>query len=136
MSGATDTDLRLSRSFLRFSTSNWNKPQTGWTVRARQDADAEDDTVTIMHTVTGADYETNGVTAGDVTVTIDDDEMVSTGVDLSLNRTSVDEDASFTGMVLTGRLNGIPRDEPTSVAVSVGSSDDGGGGGYRLCGRG
>ena len=123
ISGTTDTDLTLSRSFLSFSSSNWNAPQTV-TVTARQDADADDDTVTIVHGVSGADYEAHGVTAGDVSVTVDDDDVISTGVELSLNRTSVDEDAGFTGLVLTGRLNGIPRDEPTTVAVSVGASDD------------
>ncbi len=123
ISGTTGTDLRRSRSFLSFRTSNWNEPQSV-TVTARQDEDVEDDTVTLVHAVTGADYEANGVTADAVTVTIDDDDVVSTGVELSLNRTSIGEGASFTGVVVTGRLNGVPRDEPTSVALSVGAADD------------
>ena len=47
ISGTTGTDLRRSRSFLSFRTSNWNEPQTV-TVTARQDEDAEDDTVTLV----------------------------------------------------------------------------------------
>ncbi len=123
ISGTTGTDLRRSRSFLSFRTSNWNEPQTV-TVTARQDEDAEDDTVTIVHAVSGADYEANGVTADAVSVTIDDDDRVSTGVDLSVSHTSFDEDASFTGVVVTGTLNGIARAEPTTLTLSVGASED------------
>ena len=123
ISGTTGTDLRRSRSFLSFRTSNWNEPQTV-TVTARQDEDAEDDTVTISHAVSGADYEANGVTVDAVSVTIDDDDRVSTGVDLSVSHTSFDEDASFTGVVVTGTLNGIARAEPTTLTLSVGASED------------
>ena len=123
ISGTTGTDLRRSRSFLSFRTSNWNEPQTV-TVTARQDEDAEDDTVTISHAVSGADYEANGVTVDAVSVTIDDDDRVSTGVDLSVSHRSFDEDASFTGVIVTGTLNGIARAEPTTVTVSVGASED------------
>ena len=119
ISGTTGTDLRRSRSFLSFRTSNWNEPQTV-TVTARQDDDAEDDTVTISHAVSGADYGANGVTGDAVTVTIDDDDRVSTGVDLSVSHTSFDEDASFTGVVVTGTLNGIARAEPTDLTLSGG----------------
>ena len=123
ISGTTGTDLRRSRSFLSFRTSNWNEPQTV-TVTARQDEDAEDDTVTISHAVSGADYEANGVTVDAVSVTIDDDDRVSTGVDLSVSHRSFEEDASFTGVIVTGTLNGIARAEPTTVTVSVGASED------------
>ncbi|WP_428098668.1 putative Ig domain-containing protein [Candidatus Rariloculus sp.] len=123
ISGTTGTDLRRSRTVLSFRTSNWNEPQTV-TVTARQDEDAEDDTVTISHAVSGADYEANGVTADAVSVTIDDDDRVSTGVDLSVSHTSFDEDASFTGVVVTGTLNGIARAEPTTLTLSVGASED------------
>ena len=123
ISGTTGTDLRRSRSFLSFRTSNWNEPQTV-TVTARQDDDTDDDTITISHAVFGADYGANGVTADAVTVSIDDDDVVSTGVELSLNPGSIEEGAGFSGLVLTGRLNGVPRDEPTNVTVSVGASDD------------
>ena len=123
ISGTTGTDLRRSRTVLSFRTSNWNEPQTV-TVTARQDEDAEDDTVTIVHAVTGADYGANGVTADAVSVTIDDDDVVSTGVDLSVSPASIEEGASFTGVVVTGRLNGVIRAEATTVIMSVGASDD------------
>ena len=123
ISGTTGTDLRQSRKGLSFGTSKWNEPQTV-TVTARQDEDAEDDTVTILHAVSGADYGANGVTADAVSVTIDDDDTVSTGVDLSVSPASIEEGANFTGIVVTGRLNGVTRAEPTTVAVSVGAPDD------------
>ena len=123
ISGTTGTDLRQSRKGLSFGTSKWNEPQTV-TVTARQDEDAEDDTVTILHAVSGADYGANGVTADAVSVTIDDDDTVSTGVDLSVSPASIEEGASFTGVAVTGRLNGVTRAELTTVAVSVGAPDD------------
>ena len=131
LSGTTDTDLRQNRTTLSFFTFNWDRPQTV-TVSARQDDDTEDDIVTISHAVSGADYGANGVTADDVTVTIDDDDSVSPGVELTANRTSIGESAGFTGIVVTGTLNGAPRAETTTIVVTVGAEGGHGDRGRRL----
>ena len=47
---------------LTFTPSNWDTAQTV-TVSAAQDSDAENDTATVAHTVSGADYGVNNVTA-------------------------------------------------------------------------
>ena len=123
ISDPSGTDLQRSRGLIWFNRTNWNQAQTV-TVTARQDDDAEDDTVTLSHAVSGADYGVNGVTADSVSVTIDDDDLVSTGVALSVNTPAVDEDASVTDVIVTGTLNGVARAEPTILTVSVGASDD------------
>ena len=123
IAGHADTDLTLDNTSLRFTASDWSRPQSV-TVSAGQDSDAENDTATLTHSVTGADYGANRVTAESVSVTIDDDDVESRGVQLSLGRTSIDEGAGNTDVVVAAKLIGAPRDEPTPVAVSVGAQDD------------
>ena len=69
----TDTmdDIRVDKTALEFMIADWNTAQTV-TVSAAADDDAQDDTGTIDHGVTGADYETNNVTAASVEVKVND----------------------------------------------------------------
>ena len=84
------TDVTFSPSPLTFTTGNWSTAQTV-TVQTAQDADALNDTATLAHAVSGADYGT--VTAASVTVTVRDDETVSTGVVLTVNPSRLSEGA-------------------------------------------
>ena len=114
-----DADVTVS-SALTFTATDWDQPQTV-TVSAAQDVDAANDTAAIGHSVSGADYGANSATADDVPVTVDDDE---TALTLTVNPTAVDEDASGISVTVTGTLDGVPRDAPTTLTVSVGVSDD------------
>ena len=89
------SEVTVSPSPLTFTASTWAQAQTV-TVSAGQDADAAADTATIGHAVSGGDYGVNSVTAGDIAVTVDDDETVSTQVTLTVNPASVLEDAGAT----------------------------------------
>ena len=100
------------------------------TVSAGQDADAAADPATIGHAVSGGDYGVNSVTAGDIAVTVDDDETVSTEVTLTVDPAAVDEGDSATTVTVTGTLNGGTRAAATAVTVSVGVPVDGDGGGH------
>ena len=60
----------------------------------------------VSHAVSGGDYGT--VTASDVSVTVTDDETVSTGVVLSVDPSTVSEDAGATVVTVTGTLNHAP----------------------------
>ena len=64
-----NTDVTAEPAALTFTTSNWTSAQTV-TVSAIQDADMDDDTATVTHTVSG--YGTV-VTAASVTVTVSED---------------------------------------------------------------
>ncbi len=75
---ATSDDAAAARvnggasAVLRFTAGNWTVPQTV-TVTARDDADMDDESVSIAHTVSGPAAWT-GVTAPSVSVSVSDDE--------------------------------------------------------------
>ena len=93
---------------LMFTTRNWQTPQPV-RVTTTPDTDANNETATITHTVTGGDYGDNGVRAASVAVTVTDDESPSTTVTLSVNLDEVTEGASRT-VTVTGELDGAPRE--------------------------
>ena len=116
--GAGDTDVTVSLSPLTFTATNWDEAQTV-TVSAGLDADAENDTATIGHTIAGADYGANGVTADDVTVMVTDDGTASTQVTLAVDPTAVGEGDGATTVTVTGTLDHAVRTEDTEVTVTV-----------------
>ena len=109
------TDVTFSPTPLTFTTGNWSTAQTV-TVQTAQDADALNDTATLSHAVSGADYGT--VTAASVTVTVRDDETVST-----VNPSRLSEGAGATEITITASLNQAPRNVAT-LSLSVGESGD------------
>ena len=113
-----ETAVLVSPTPLRFTPSNWQTPQLV-TVMTTPDADADELTATITHTVTDGDYGANTVTAADVTVTVTDDESLSTAVTLRVSPEEVSEGAGNTQVTVTGELNGAPRTADTVVTVTV-----------------
>ena len=65
--GAKDADITVSGP-VTFTPQDWSSPQTV-TVTAAADDNRLHGSATVVHTVTGADYEENGVTAPSVPVT-------------------------------------------------------------------
>ena len=78
----------VSPRALTFTPDNWNTPQRV-AVTGVQDDDTTDETVTVSHAVSGADYD--GVPAGAVTVTVADDD--TQGLTIAPAEVSVDEGA-------------------------------------------
>ena len=73
MSGQSGTDLTLTGltgNTLTFTTSNWDTAQTV-TVKAGQDDDGSDDSVTLTHAAAGGNY---AGTKADLTVTVTDND--------------------------------------------------------------
>ncbi len=68
-----DSDVRVSPASLSFTADTWHVAQTV-TVRAGEDTDETDDEAEVRHTVTGADYGANGVTAATVQVRVQDND--------------------------------------------------------------
>ena len=66
-----DHAASVAPTVIRFTPANWMTPRT-FTVTGERDADTDDETVTITHAVTGADYVENAVSAPHVTVGITD----------------------------------------------------------------
>ena len=102
VTGQDTTDLELSglsgTDTLTFSTTTWDDAQTV-TVKAREDADAKNDSVTLTHTGAGGEYE--GV-AEKLAVTVDDDETL--GVVISPTALTVQAGGSNSYTVVLGSL--------------------------------
>ena len=114
----SDGDLRVRPSTLRFTTLSWKNKQTV-TISASQDADSDPDTGAVTHAVTGADYE--GTAAGGVTVTVDDDDVPSSAIRLTLasGQGTVREGGGAQEVEVTGELNGNPRNTDTVVTLTL-----------------
>ena len=75
VTGHSGTDLSLNRSSLSFTTSNWNTPQTV-TVNAAHDSGTSNDSASLTHRASGADYGT--AASAVLTVTVRDDDTAPT----------------------------------------------------------
>ena len=110
-------EVAISQSLLVFSTTNWHIPQE-ITVSAIENNIAEGPPrdVTITYVVSGGDYADFPLVAS--TVTILDNDVASTRVDLSLNPSSAEE-GRVIGITVTAVLNALPRSQLTAVQLSV-----------------
>ena len=125
-----DDVAKVSPSSLTFTTTDW---ETAQTVTVTAQDDAIDDignqkTTTISHTVSadGTDYKDEE--AGDVAVTVRDDDEAPSGITLSVDTngstsgtpSTVAEDAGATVVTVTATVNGETRYvDAKTVAVSV-----------------
>ena len=113
-------DVMVSEA-LTFTASDWSTAQSV-TVSAAEDNDAETDSATVTHTVSGGDY--GSATAADVTVTVTENERASTEVTLTASPASVGEADAVTEVTVTAALDGGSRDAETTVTVTVGGAGD------------
>ncbi len=119
LSRSGSSDVTVAPSPLTFTTGNWSTAQTV-TVEAAHDADA--DTATIEHAVSGGDY--GSVNATDVVVTVTEDETASSKVTLTVSAPTVAEDAGATQVTVTAELDATPRTSATVVTVAVGATGE------------
>ncbi len=90
VTGHGETDLMLGTTTFMFDRDTWDIPQTV-TFTAGADDDAVNDTVSLAHTVSGADYA--GLVTDDVTVTVEDTDTVGVIVsDTTMDITEGEED--------------------------------------------
>ena len=92
---SSDTDVTVSPSPLTFTTTTWSTEQTV-TVTAGQDDDAANDTATLTHDPSGADYAS--VSNVSLTVTVTDDD--TRGVTVTPESLPVDEGGTNTYTVV------------------------------------
>ena len=118
VTGQDTTDLELTglsgTDTLTFSTTTWDDAQTV-TVKAREDTDAKNDSVTLVHTAAGGEY---AGAKSDVAVTVDDDETVSVVLSKS-SLTVVEGDTA--GQTYTVKLSHEPSVE---ITVTVTGQDE------------
>ena len=118
LAAGSDADVTVSPASLSFTTSNWSRARTV-TVRAAHDLDRVNDSATVEHAVSGADYGENNVTADDVRVTVTDDDVPSTAINLSVSPATVREGASATRLTVTAELDASPEAAATEVTLSL-----------------
>ena len=75
IAGHSGTDLRLNRTSLTFTTSDWNREQSVM-ASAVEDSDSNNDSATLTHTANGGGY--TGVTAA-LAVTVTDNDSQAMG---------------------------------------------------------
>lgn len=83
--GTSGSDVTVNPSMLTYTTANWDQAQTV-TVTAADDADADDDPVTLTHSATGGGYE-GGIPDVEVTVADDDGANASPSFDEGVSTT-------------------------------------------------
>ena len=110
-SSATST-VTASPPALTFAAENWDVPQT-ITLSGVDDANTTDDSATVSHAATGADYG-SGVTIADVSVTVADDDAA--GLKVTPTTLTVAEGGTATYSV---RLNVAPT---ATTTVTVGGA--------------
>ena len=121
LSGHASTDLTISgatlsaANTLTFTTTNWQTAQT-ITVKAEDDADGDDDPVTLTHTAGGGEYDGETV---DLAVTVVDNDRA---IVLSASSLEVQEEDA-TGASYTVALATQP-DQDVTVTVSGHDSTD------------
>ena len=124
LAAGSDSDVTVSPSSLRFTTSNWKTPKTV-TVRAGQDVDHDPDSATVEHRVSGADYDEAGTTARSVRVTVTDDDVPSTTIALRVSQDTVREGGGAQRLTVTAQLDGAPEAAAVEVTLSLEGIDFG-----------
>ena len=117
-----DTELTVMPAALTFATGNWMVPQTV-TVSVAEDSVAVERSATIVHTVSGGDYDGyDGVEIPDVTVTGNDNDKP--GLNLSTNALSVPEDGTATWVVSLNKTTAPTADVTVTVTKKAGGDAD------------
>ena len=92
LSADADANVTVNPATRRFTPSNWGTAKT-FTVAGAEDADSDDDTATVTFAVDAGSYAAPDVP---VAVTVDDNDVPSTKVTLTVVPTGVAEDAGAT----------------------------------------
>ena len=112
--GWSGTDLSLNRTSVTFTRSTWNSAQTV-RVTARTDADMENDSETLTHTASGADY---GSVTKDLSVTVTDKDVPN--LFLSPGSLTIDEGDNRT---YTVKLATLPTGDVTVTIAGTSGTD-------------
>ena len=98
---------------LTFTTGNWETPQTV-TVAAVEDADSDNETVTVSHAISGGGY--GSVTVGSVTVNLKDNEK--TLVSLTLGASSINESGNGNSTTVKATISSAFSSELTVTVAA------------------
>ena len=113
--GIAGTDLTLDETELTFTDLDWDVAQTV-TVTAEQDADIDNDFMTLTHTVASvADGDYDGLSTGSIAITVTDDDAPSVAVSFEQGSYTVAEGSSVPVRVI---LSGDPM-RPVNIRLTM-----------------
>ena len=115
--GVAEVDVSATPGQLTFKAEDWEKAQTV-TVEARSDSDAGSGQARVTHDVDGGDYGSHSVTAADVTVWVNDDDVT-----VSFSAATYEATEGGSAADVTVSLNAAPGRE---VVVPIQSVAQGG----------
>ena len=119
VTSAKETAVTVNPASLSFTTTNWDDPQTV-TLTPVNDADKQDESVTISHNASGGGY--NGVTAALTANVTDSRDGSGTDAAVTLSASTVNLTENGSTGTYTVRLARAPTDD---VTVTVTSGDPG-----------
>ena len=102
-------------SILTFTTANWNLAQTV-TVKAGNDTDTTNDTVTLTHSAASTDSNYGGITIGSVVVTVADNDTANTAPTAADKTVTTGEDRAY---AFTADDFGFDDDDAGDTLASV-----------------
>ena len=113
---ADTTRVTISPASRTFTASNWDTAQS-FTVTAKQDGDAADNSVVVSHSIIGGDY--GSVSVGDFTANVDDDDTAN----VVFSRTTVPVGENDTA-TYTIKLSHTPTSAVTVTIVDPTNNND------------
>ena len=120
-----NTEVTVDPDVLEFTADNWDDAQEVTVTAEQEDADTSQDTATLTHAVSGADYGANSETAPDVSVTVNDDDgpMFSTSADslTVIERTDENPTASSSYTVV---LDTLPVGGDVTITITPADNPD------------
>ena len=119
--------VTVSPARLTFTPTNWNQAQTVTATAVNDDIDNTGNARTgdITHTVAAGSSDYNDVKVSDVAVTVNDDDATPGGITLSVDQTSITEDAATATVTVTATVSGgTTYASAQTVKVTVGDDAD------------
>ena len=115
VAGHAGTDVTLTPSILTFTTTTWGTAQTV-TVKAGNDTDTTNDTVTLTHSAASTDSNYGGITIGSVVVTVADNDTANTAPTAANKTVTTGEDRAY---AFTADDFGFDDDDADDTLASV-----------------
>ena len=115
VAGHAGTDVTPSPTSLTFTTTTWGTAQTV-TVKAGNDTDTTNDTVTLTHSAASTDSNYGGITIGSVVVTVADNDTANTAPTAADKTVTTGEDRAY---AFTADDFGFDDDDAGATLASV-----------------
>ena len=115
VAGHAGTDVTPSPTSLTFTTTTWGTAQTV-TVKAGNDTDTTNDTVTLTHSAASTDSNYGGITIGSVVVTVADNDTANTAPTAADTTVTTGEDRAY---AFTADDFGFADDDAGDTLASV-----------------